>query len=99
PVIFEAAADEAHAVRQQGGRERVARVARVGAAVEGEGERARAVERATGRQTEGLGCHEAAPGGAAIACVAVSRSTINYARQPSTGCQYSRCGPRGLSRK
>src|SRR5262249_33570346 len=58
-----------------GGGGRGAGAARVVAAVEREGERARAVDRAAGRQTEGLGCHDAAPGGA-IACVTVSRSTI-----------------------
>src|SRR5262249_41411281 len=48
PVILEAAADKAHAVRQQSRRERVAGMASVSAAVEREGEGARAVDRAAG---------------------------------------------------
>jgi hypothetical protein len=75
-VIFEAASDDAHAVRQQRRRQRVARVARVAAAIEGERERARAVDRAALRQTERLRRHEVSPPGAAIAWVKVSRSTV-----------------------
>ena len=75
-VIFEAAADEVHPVRQQGGGERVAGMAAVAAAVEGEAERARAVDRAARRQTERLAFHEASPLRGTMAWVAVLRSTI-----------------------
>ena len=45
-VIFERPADQVHAVRQQRRRQRVAAMAAVGAAVEREGERLRAIDRA-----------------------------------------------------
>ena len=55
PMIFIRPADQANAVGEQRGRERVALVAAVGHAVEGEGDRARAVERRAAGDTESLG--------------------------------------------
>ena len=55
PVVLEAAADEVHAVRQQRRGQRVAGIALVALAVEGEGERPAAVDLAAGGQAMALG--------------------------------------------
>jgi hypothetical protein len=49
-VVLEAARDEVHAVREQRGRERVALEALIGAAVERERQRNRAIDAATGAE-------------------------------------------------
>ena len=61
PVVFEAAAEESHAVREQGRRERVAGMAGVAPAVETECEGARPVDPAAGRQAA-RPCHAAVSG-------------------------------------
>ena len=86
-MIFERAADQAHAVGEQRRSERVAGMAGHLLAVEGEGERARAVDQAAGRGAMGLRLrHAQAPlsanSTAVISCVVMSRVTTSQAWQP-----------------
>src|SRR6266567_1847814 len=103
-VILEAPRDKVHAVREQGGGERVAGVAFVARAVELERQPPRAVDDPASGQAkrlrQGASPGEAAPGRALswISCVRVSRRTRNHWRQPALCCQSSSCGPAGLSR-
>src|SRR5204863_6609575 len=57
PVIFETAADEMHAIGQQGGSQRVPRMALIASPIEGEAERPGPIDGAALGQTVGLTAH------------------------------------------
>ena len=104
PVIFEAAADEVHAVGEQRCGQGVAREAFVADAVELEAQGLRAIDDSATGQSAGLR-HGAARGsgapGSALArmsWVRVSRLSLNHCRQPALWAHHSTCGPIGLSR-
>ena len=83
-MILERAPDQLHAVRHQGGRERVAGEALERASVERERERPRAIDQAAAGQP--MPAHGVPPASAnftsLISCVRVLRVTTSHLRQP-----------------
>ena len=102
---LEAAPDQGDARRHQGRGQSVAGEALEAPAIEGEGDGPLAVDAPALGQAPGEGaghCPEAlsrAGREAPTSLVAVLRSSTSHWRQPSTCCQYSRCGPLGLSNR
>lgn len=103
-MILEASADQVLAISEQSGRKCVAGMAFEGVSVEGEAERAAAVDAAAGRQAMGLG-HGVGTGTSSpdlatvrISWVTVWRTTFSHCRQPAAWCHHSRCQPFGLAR-
>src|SRR5262249_53724143 len=98
-MVFETAADHAHAVREQCGGETVARETGEIASLPGEADRARAVDASTGGQ--------AGAGQAAVprfrvestTCETVSRSITNHWPQPPAWHHSSVCAPFSLLRR
>ena len=95
-VILEAAADQAHPVREKRGSEGVAGIAGVPLAVEGEIDGCPAIDVSAVRKPEPCARHRLLPGGreslggdspmrytAVISWVTVSRSTLNHRPQPA----------------
>ena len=88
PVVFEAAADQAHAIGQQGRGERIARMAGELTPVEAEADGFAAVDQAAaGKASRGhgvaSGSASAGPAEAATAWVSVLRRTFSHCRQPA----------------
>ena len=94
-VVFERAADQVDAIRQQGRGQCVARVSRVGAAVEAETDVPTAGDAAPGCEAEGLGHGLAVP---EIRSVTVSRVALKKRPQPNWCRHLSLCRPLGLDR-
>ena len=94
PVVFETARGEGLAIGEQRRGQGVAGESAERLAVIGEADRLAAVDAAT-LLKPAEGGHDASP----ISFVAVLRVSLNQWRQPSTCCQYSVCGPLGLSNK
>src|SRR5207244_1394804 len=104
-MVFEASADQVHAISDQRRSERIAGITHIRRTVIRESERAGAIDVAAFAKTVRLR-HAASPsnglsGGALarIRWVRVSRRNLNQHRQPALCSQSSSCGPQGLSRR
>src|SRR5207237_6308086 len=93
---------ERHAMGEERRCERVAREAAIGLAVEGERYRPAAVDAPAAGEAVRLEAHRVsllAGRDEPASFVAVLRSRMSHCRQPRTCCQYSLCGPLGLSKR
>ena len=100
-VILETAPDQRDTIREQRRGQRITTETGELAPLEDELQRHAALQTAASGQSARGGTHVSAPSRASCArptsLVAVLRSSTSHCRQPCTCCQYSRCGPLGLS--